>query len=173
MTTSTATAIATATCVNCKQPLERKGIAWVDPTGGDVCGHDGGNESHAAEESISSQLAQFTGSENQYRHAFMRSFRYTDGIIALAELSKAYWLIDLTASHQVKAKVRREPFQLWSIRKLPAGSKNAAVAECRTDSNGRLLCRQFIPYTDFPFGDLGTTYEWYVCDHVMLLKSEY
>lgn len=83
------------------------------------------------QESIASQLAQCTSSDNHYRHSLMRSFRYTDGIKTLAELAGAYWLIDLAASHQTNRKVRAEPFQLWTLRKLPEGSKNKAVAECR------------------------------------------
>jgi len=123
--------------------------------------------------SIASQLAHCTGSEHQYQHWMSNSFRYTEGMYCLAELAGAHWLIDLAFSHQLKAKVRREPFQLWSLRKLPDGSQNMAVAECRRDSNEKPLCQQFIPHTDFPFADLGDTFEWYLVDGVMLLKSEY
>lgn len=123
--------------------------------------------------SIASALAQCTGSEHQYAHSFMRSFRYTDGIQMLAEMAGAYWLIDLAASHQTNRKVRAEAFQLWSIRKLPEGSQNKAVAECRRDSGENPICRQYIEYTDFPFDDLGESFEFYVVDNVMLLKSEY
>ena len=127
----------------------------------------------STQESIATVLAHCTGSEHQYRHSFMRSFRYTDGIQTLAEMAGAYWLIDLAASHQANIKVRREPFQLWTLRKLPEGSKNNAVAECRRDSNEKPIVRQFIEYTDFPFDDLGESFEFYVCDSMMLLKSEY
>ena len=123
--------------------------------------------------SIAAELAHCTGSENQYQHGFMRSFRYTDGIQTLASLAGAYWLIDVAASHQTNHKVRAETFQLWSIRRLPKDAKNAAVIECRRDSGTTPICRQFLEYTDFPFDDLGESFEWYVCDSVMLLKSEY
>ena len=123
--------------------------------------------------SIAEQLSHCTGSEHCHRHSFMRSFCYTDGIQTLAELAGAYWLIDLAASHQLNRKVRIEPFQLWSIRKLPDTAQNAAVVECRRDSGEKPLCRQYISHTDFPFDELGDTYEWYVCDQMMLLKSEY
>ena len=122
---------------------------------------------------IASALTHCTGSEHQYRHSFMRSFRYTDGIKTLAEMAGAYWLIDLAASHQTNRKVRSEAFQLWSIRKLPEGYQNKAVAECRRDSGEKPICRQYIEYTDFPFDDLGESFEFYVVDNVMLLKSEY
>lgn len=122
---------------------------------------------------LAEDLAQCIGTENQYQHWLLRSFRYTDGIKTLADGAGAYWLVDLVASHQPEPKLRGADFQLWRLRKLPEGSKNAAVAECLTDTNGQVLCRQFIPYTDFPFVELGDTFEWYVCDRVMMLKSEY
>jgi len=126
---------------------------------------------------IATELAHCTGSDTTYRHSFMRWFEYTEGARTLAEMAGAYWLIDVVASHQIKPRVRREQFQLWSIRKLPPTAKNAAVVECRTDSNRPVLCKQFIPYTDFPFAALGDTFEWYVCRAErgprMLLKSEY
>jgi hypothetical protein len=124
------------------------------------------------EPSIASQLAHCIGSENHYCHPLRRHFRFTDGVKLLAELAKAYWLIDVAMSHQCKMTVRIEPFQLWSIRRLPRTARNMAVVECRRDSGCKALCRQYIPYTDFPFDDLGDTYEWYVENQVMMLKSE-
>ncbi len=41
-----------------------------------------------------SELAQFTGTEYWYRHAFKRSITYTDGVKYVAEKAGAYWLID-------------------------------------------------------------------------------
>ena len=121
-------------------------------------------------------LGHHIGSATLYRHGLMRSFLYTEGVQDLAEQAGAYWLIDLAASHQTNAKVRREPFQLWSLRMLPADAENMAVAEARTDTNGRVLCKQLIPYTDFPM-EVGETFEWYVTrnehGHTMMLKSEY
>jgi len=122
-------------------------------------------------------LSQHCGSLKRFRYGFMKSFLFTEGVQDLAEQAGAYWLIDLVASHQVVPKVKREPFQLWSLRKLPEGAKNAAVAECRRDSGEKAICKQLIPYTDFPFPS-GDVFEWYVCDNeiggkTMLLKSEY
>lgn len=123
--------------------------------------------------SISEKLAYCVCTSNLYAHGLMRGFHYTDGIQTLAEEAGAYWLIDVVASHQLKRNVRREPFQLWSIRKLPEDAKNAAVIECRSDTGKPALCRQLIPFTDFPFGDLGETFEWFVEGRTMLLKSEH
>lgn len=123
--------------------------------------------------SIATALAHCTGSETQYQHGLFRSFRYTEGIQTLADLAGAYWLIDLAASHQLKRKVRNQPFQVWTLRKLSDTAKNAAVAECRWDSSQKPISRQLIEYTDFPFDDLGESFQFYVVDQVMLLTTEY
>ena len=47
-----------------------------------------------------SQLRQFTGSENWYRHGINRSVFYTDGAQFLAEQGGAYWLLDIIAIAQ-------------------------------------------------------------------------
>ena len=100
-------------------------------------------------ETLESDLAQFTGSENLYRHALNRNFRHTDGVNYLAEKAGAYWLIDLIASHHLSRKVRAESFQVWTL--TLTGQKNPmAVAECRADTNAPLLARQEIEFTDFP-----------------------
>ena len=125
---------------------------------------------------ISEALAGCTGSENWFRCAVSQSLLYTDGISLLARLAEAYWMIDLVASHQTK-KVRQEPFQLWSLRKLVDDPDHMAVAECRTDTGEPTIVEQRIAFTDFPFDDLGESFEWYVEDSgdgrkVVMLKSE-
>ena len=39
-------------------------------------------------------LAQFTGSENWYRHAINRAVLFTDGAKYVADQAGAYWLLD-------------------------------------------------------------------------------
>ena len=41
-----------------------------------------------------SELAQFTGSDNWYRHTINRNVLYTDGAQHVAEHGGAYWLLD-------------------------------------------------------------------------------
>jgi hypothetical protein len=41
---------------------------------------------------IESDLAQFTGSDNWYRHSINRNILYTDGAQHVAEHGGAYWL---------------------------------------------------------------------------------
>lgn len=45
------------------------------------------------------ELQQFTGSTNRYRHSLNRTVVYSDGVQYLAENAGAYWLIDAIASY--------------------------------------------------------------------------
>ena len=110
-------------------------------------------------------LSQFIGTERYYPH-FTRLLQHTDGVQYLAEKCGAFWLIDVCASWQTKTKVRNEPFQLWSI-KVHDG--DTATVKMQRDSGLKPIITQEIPYTDFPIKE----FEWYVCDGIMLLKSEY
>ena len=60
-------------------------------------------------------LRQFSGSETWYRHAFVRSVLYTDGVKHVAEAGGAYWLIDEIAFGQHEKKIAAEPFQVWKL----------------------------------------------------------
>lgn len=63
-----------------------------------------------------SQLRQFTGSENWYRHGINRSVLYTDGAQFLAERSGAYWLLDIIAiAQQHEQRVAQEELQVWRL----------------------------------------------------------
>ena len=84
---------------------------------------------------------------------------------------------------RMAAEIECGGFQLWQVRKLPEGSKNAAEVTCWTDTPGANHDRpvqQFIPYTDFPFDAVGETFQFYVEGTgrqgdrwVALLKSEH
>lgn len=114
---------------------------------------------------IHSDLAQFTGTTNWYRHALARSILYTDGVRFVAERAGAYWLIDEIALVQGAALVLQdEEFQTWSL--IVDG--NAAVLRC-DDGNGRVLLEKQIGYTDFPEPGI----ELYFTDGVIMLPSEY
>jgi hypothetical protein len=124
-------------------------------------------------------LARFTGTEKYYRATLLRNFYHTDGVEFLAKEAKCYWLIDLIASHQLNPAVRREPFQVWILKK----TKTGAVAYMKPDSNLPRVVEQEIPYTDFPFDQLGEKFEelWLIDGsvdgknpaQVLILKSEY
>jgi len=67
-----------------------------------------------------SDLAQFTGSENWYRHGINRNVLYTDGAQHVAEHGGAYWLLDEIAIIQPYNKaVAAEEFQVWKLAVRP------------------------------------------------------
>ena len=109
-------------------------------------------------------LAQFTGTENYYK--YHGGLVLTDGIKYLADQAGAYWLLDIVASYQ--RKLAGVGFQLWRIETCGLGNKSAVVT-CREDSDQPDIVKQEIEYTDFPLD----SFEFYVIDNVILLKSEY
>lgn len=109
-------------------------------------------------------LGHFTATENYYRQ-WTGAFVYTDGVRFLAEMAGAYWLIDLIASWQPKA--RADPalhdFQLWELRV----SSTRATVTCSRDAGDEAF-RQEIEFTDFPFSGVKLYLEW----GVLMLPSE-
>lgn len=121
------------------------------------------SETEGKAKHILSNLDQFIGTVNYYRH--FTGIVYTDGIQYLAESCGAYWLIDVIASYQAKAG-QKYPFQIWRIR---VNADNSAVVDMREDSDREPAITQEIRYTDFPLKE----YEVYCIDGVILLKNEY
>lgn len=109
----------------------------------------------------------FTGTEAYHRWSALFPYTVlTDGAQYVAEEGKAYWLMDLIASHQ-HGSLRFEEFQVWEL--IVQDSAGVVIAE---DGNGHELARQQIPYTDFPFGI--KLYAIYDADLlVILLPGEY
>ena len=113
-----------------------------------------------------SQLRQFTGSENWYRHGINRSVLYTDGAQFLAEPGGAYWLLDIIAiAQQHELRVAQEEFQVWKLQVRPDRS---ATVLC-DDGNGNVVYTQEIPFTDFPLHEV----KLYFANNVIHLPSEY
>lgn len=119
---------------------------------------------------LQSRLGGFTGTE-AYHRATISPMLCTDGVVAMAEAAKAYWLIDVAGSYQLHGFAIKHRFQLWRIET----KDNKAVVTMREDSNRGPLITQEISYTDFPEG----VFEWYVIfeptagQAIMLLKGEY
>lgn len=112
-----------------------------------------------------SDLAQFTGTENYYRHTLFTPIKYTDGVKYLAEEAGAYWLLDKVATNQLNPKIRREEFQSWKLR---VGHNNTAVLTC-DDGNGNIIHTEDITFTDFPLPEI----DLWVEGGVILLPSEH
>ena len=115
-----------------------------------------------------SDLAQFTGTEQWYRHGLARNVLYTDGVQYLAEKAGAYWLIDEIALLQLKPKVGRQAFQVWKLK-----VKNSkAVLSCE-DGNGNKVYAKRITFTDFPLPEIELWGEHDGQHRVILLPSEH
>ena len=112
------------------------------------------------------ELAQFTGSENWYRHGLVRSVLFTEGAKVVADKAGAYWLIDEIALAQKFDKaVAAEGFQLW---KLSVNPDRTAILACE-NGNCDTVMRKEIPFTDFPLAEISL----YCTDNTILLPSEY
>ncbi len=122
-----------------------------------------GTNAEAAE--LRAMLRSFTGTIEYHRH--WSGMRYTDGVEFLVERAKAYWLLDLIASWQLKAL--HDPwlseFQLWELFVRP---DRTATAVCSRDSED-VAFRQEIKWTDFPLEYV----KLYVEGSVVLLPSEH
>src|SRR4051812_3651241 len=94
-----------------------------------------------------SDLAQFTGSEQFYRHAINRKIVFTEGAHHVAEAGGACWLLDEIALIQpYNARVAAEEFQVW---KLTVRPDRTATLACE-DGNDTVVFAKEIPFTDFP-----------------------
>lgn len=125
-----------------------------------------------------SDLSQFTGTDNYYRHSLVRSVLWTDGIQYLIEKAKCGWLIDAIASYQFSPKIRNnallQEFQLWELTVTgddETGRK--AVLTCRVDKGMRAVITQKINTTDFPLPYIKLFVESGDGKHVVLLPSEH
>ena len=112
--------------------------------------------------SLEDNLAQFSGSEQWYKH-FSGRLIYTDGIDYLAREAGAFWLIDAIASHQpqisrIASKQQRTDildFQIWVLRKTPQLRwPKAAKLTMHADLPGEAIVTQIIEFTDFPLDEI-------------------
>lgn len=117
------------------------------------------------DKNLESELAHFYGSTELYRHGFFKML-YTQGVQHLAERAQCYWLLDAVASWQIKPKIKREPFQIWT---LTVNQKKEAILTCVRDTGAKPLASQRIEYTDFPLPEM----KLYLCDGTLMLPGEY
>jgi len=111
-------------------------------------------------------LAQFTGTEQWYRHALNGAVHFTDGAKHVADRLGAYWLLDEIALIQLYDKrVGAERFQVW---KLNVNTDMTADLTCEDGGDNVVYVKKF-PFTDFPLE--GITF-WFT-DNTILLPSEY
>ena len=129
-------------------------------------------------EQLKTELSQFNGTENYYKHSL--GFSYTDGINFLAENAECYWLLDAIGSYQHKLRLNPmlRDFQLWL---LVVGNNHPFIkpeAECMavltcwedTPVKGKKpAVSQQIHLTDFPLSEIKLYFEF----GVLLLPTEH
>lgn len=110
--------------------------------------------------------------DHHYNPIFGKRLRYTDGVECVAETCGAYWLIDLIFSHQLKPRVRAEPFQVWQLNKGMVKPDEVRVT-CWSDTPNKStnISRQVIPYTDFP--DELMPFDMWLSNGVLYLPAEH
>jgi hypothetical protein len=113
-----------------------------------------------------SDLNQFTGSENWYRHSLNRKVLFTDGAKFLADRAGAYWLLDEIALIQpFDRRVGATRFQVW---KLTVRPDHKATLSCE-GGNGNVVFSKEIEFTDFPLDEVIL----YFTNDVIYLPSEH
>ena len=109
------------------------------------------------------ELSQFTGTENWYRHHFIKDVTYTDGVKYFAETAGAWWFVD-DCIIEYAPLMRQNGFLTIT---LDVSDTNAKITV--DDGNDNVLATRNIPFTDCPSGQ----YRFYFTDNVFLLPSEY
>ena len=103
-----------------------------------------------------SDLSQFTGDLERYRHSLCRNLLYTPGVQYLMENGEAYWLLDAIASYQHSSLINHNEelryLQFWTLKvDIKASS---AVLELTDGNSEEPVISQQIPYTDFPLAEV-------------------
>jgi len=117
------------------------------------------------QESILSELRNFTGSESYFKSH--TGLLFTDGVKYLADKLGAYWLVDLVGSY--KNHANNKPFLVWRIETKEEINGKTALITAREDTNTPILIKQIVPFTDFKL----PIYELYQINNILLLKNEY
>ncbi|HCJ67689.1 MAG TPA: hypothetical protein DHV62_10355 [Elusimicrobia bacterium] len=121
-----------------------------------------------SEERLREFLSQFTGTEEYHRTNF-GLLCLTDGMFSLCEAAGCYWLIDIVESVQSEQDIKNnKAFIVWRI-EVNEDKSFKVTAWSDKPYESELLYEQKGTYTDFPLAD----FEFYQCDSVLVLKSEY
>lgn len=102
-----------------------------------------------------SELNQFQGDLERYRHSLNRHVIFTPGVLFLAERAGAHWLIDAIASYLTRSTLeplgKRDPrirsLHFWN---LDVWADKSATLYAEADLNEKPFIKQEIPFTDFP-----------------------
>ena len=119
-----------------------------------------------------SELFQFTGSEQFFKHGINSKLIYTEGVKYLAEKTGCYWLIDDIACVLLPYLLKKHNDWFYSIQLLV--TESAAVITA-SDGNGEILINHKVKWSDFPI--TGEPVKFYLCEsdkhYCLMLPSEY
>lgn len=120
--------------------------------------------------------------EHYYR--YMLGYHLTDGTYDVAEQEKCFWFYDVIISAQTLAKVRKEDFQVWYLKRLHdneflvfgtngnyVGDLSAYPGLTEKKNNENILYKQKITYSDFRHDVYRVFLSTY--DKVLYLPSEH
>lgn len=115
-----------------------------------------------------SELNQFTGTENHYRHP-LTGLTYTDGVQYVADKGGAYWLLDkILGNMKLNRVFRRRELQEFTVWTLHVNADKTALLEAG-DGNGNSIYKEEINYTDFPLNKISLWFE----NETLILPSEH
>jgi hypothetical protein len=106
---------------------------------------------------------------SQY-HACLRGIDgpfITDGVLEMARLCRAFWLIDLIVAAQRDKNVNYQLFQVW---RLTLDQDNGSAMVTCTDGDNKFVAQREIASTDFPLPEGIVLWK---DGEVILLPSEY
>jgi hypothetical protein len=120
-------------------------------------------------QTLTNELAHFTGSEQFYRYLF--GVTLTEGAKHLAEKANAFWLMDIIASYQHEREFKKHAdFQTWTLKLEAVGDgEQPSATVTATDGDGNVLAEQHIAMTDFPLNEITLWFE----GGTILLPSEH
>lgn len=127
------------------------------------------------ETEIRNHLMNHIGTEDWYMHNIFRSYKYTDGVLDMAEMCKAHWMIsDIIVIGAMK--LNKEEFISVEIhRELNC----PGITIKYTDGNEAVLFSQYYPKTDFPLFNIvdeglsQPALTLFMTNRTLLLTTEY
>lgn len=101
---------------------------------------------------LSSELAQYYGGDQIYKHSLNPRFNYTAGVRHFAQNAGqgAYWLLDLIGLDAKVLKTLQE--EGFAVVELKVSEDSGAVLTAKLDSNEAPFFKKLIRYTDTPHG---------------------
>jgi len=120
---------------------------------------------------LQTNMAHCIGTTQYHKFSpFFPTIVLTDGAQMIADEAGAFWLMDLIASYQPKAKEDEmlRDFQVWTLNV----KDNKAVIKCERDTDD-IAFKQKIPFTDFPLDEIKFFVQPQHEFMVIMLTSEY